>query len=173
MSTSNSKKNVIVKMQRLSAGLRQYLSGQLLNLAGKSIKAEDMAKQLDGYVAQLASNDATKNAWTAQLEVTRVLEDTLDPQITALEKYLQSLYGPSSSTLGNYGLTPQKARTRTVKEKGEAIDKGAATRVARHTLGPRQKAAIHGVVEPETSPPTTSSNPPSPPTSADAIKRNS
>jgi hypothetical protein len=174
MSTkSESKQNVIGRMQRLATGLRQHLSGQLLLLAGKSVKADDLVSQLDGYVAQLAATFASEATWHAQVLATRTMEDSqINPQVSALETYLLSLYGPTSPTLSDFGLTPRKARARTVKSKAEALDKSAATRVARHTLGPRQKASIHGAVPPESSPPAASS-PPSSPTSPDAPKRNS
>ena len=48
-----SKQNVIGKMQRLSAGLRQNLSGQLMVLAGESMKVADLLTEFDAYVAQL------------------------------------------------------------------------------------------------------------------------
>jgi hypothetical protein len=164
---SVAKENVIGRMQRLSSGLRQHLSGQVLLLAGASVKADDLVSELDGYVVQLNSTDASEAAWHAQVATTRTLEDSqINPRVSALETYLESLYGPTSATLTDFGLTPRKSKARTVLSKAQAIAKSAATRVARHTLGPREKASIHGTVPPE-------SNPPTPTPSPDAPKRNS
>jgi hypothetical protein len=144
-----SKQNVIGKMQRLSAGLRQNLSGQVLVLAGKSVKIADLLTEFDDYVAQLNATDVARGAWLTQVEATAVMEDTaVDAHVSLLESYLRTYYGPTSQSLIEYGLTPRKVRERTGAEKVEAAAKSAATRVARHTLGPRQKAGIHGSVPP-------------------------
>ena len=173
-SKKTSKQNTIGKVQKLSAGIRQYLSGKVLTLAGKSVTAEDLLKGLDGYVAQLNSTDAAHASWIAEVQTTAALETgEINPQIEALESYLRSLYGATSQTLVSFGLTPKKAPKRTSAEKAETAAKSAATRVARHTLGPKQKASIHGVVAPPAGESQSPSNPQQPTTSADAIKRNS
>jgi hypothetical protein len=176
-SKKTSKQNTIGKVQKLSAGIRQYLSGKVLTLAGKSVTAEDLLKGLDGYVAQLNSTDAAHASWIAEVQTTAALETgEINPQIEALESYLRSLYGATSQTLVSFGLTPKKAPKRTSAEKAETAAKSAATRVARHTLGPKQKASIHGVVAPpasEPSIPSNVSNPQQPTPNTDAIKRNS
>jgi hypothetical protein len=174
MSKRSSKQNVIGKMQKLSAGMRQYLSGQVLTLAGKPVKVADLLTEFDAYVAQLSSTDVAHGAWLAEVEATEAMENSaVDPHVLALEAYLRSFYGPTSQTLIAFGLTPRKVKERSSAEKAETAEKAAATRVARHTLGPKQKASIHGVVAPPASEPSTPSNPqPASPT-ADAIKRNS
>jgi hypothetical protein len=166
MSTrSTAKQNVIGKLQRLSAGLRKLLGGQTIVLAGKSVKVDDLLKVFDAYIAQLATTDQAHSDWLTQVAVTRAMENgQVNPQVASLEDYLRSFYGPTSQTLTSFGLAPRKARARTAKTNIEAAEKNAATRVARHTLGPRQKAAIHGTEPAETTPPTT----PTP----DAPKRN-
>jgi hypothetical protein len=163
-----SKQNVIGKMQKLSAGMRQYLVGQVLTLAGKPVKVADLLTEFDTYVAQLTATDVARGAWIAQVEATTAMEENaVDAHVSLLENYLRTYYGPSSQTLIAYGLTPRKVRARTVAEKAETAVKSAATRVARHTLGPRQKDAIHGAVEPEPSTPAAA-----PTASPDAAKRN-
>jgi hypothetical protein len=58
------------------------------------------------------------------------------------------LYGARSQTLLDFGITPAKVPVRTAASKVAAAAKGAATRLARHTMGTKQKAAIHGTVAP-------------------------
>ena len=63
-------------------------------------------------------------------------------------------FGSASPSYENLGFAPAKQRkTVTVAEKGVAVEKGHATRVARGTKGPRQKESIHGTV-PATPPAT-------------------
>jgi hypothetical protein len=164
MSKRSSKQDVIGKMQKLSAGMREYLSGQVLTLAGKQVKVADLLTEFDAYVAQLNSTDMARGAWLAQVEATTAMETgAVDAHVSLLEAYLRTFYGPTSQTLIAFGLAPRKVRERTAAEKAETAAKSAATRVARHTLGPKQKASIHGVVQPASTPTAI----------ADAIKRDS
>jgi hypothetical protein len=163
-----SKQNMIGQVQQLSAGIRQYLSGKVLTLAGKTVTAEQLLDGLDRYVAQLNSTDAAHASWIAEVRATEALETTeINPQIDALEHYLRGLFGSTSQTLVSFGLAPKRPPSRTVAEKAETAAKSAATRVARHTLGPRQKASIHGAATPPAAEPTPPATPPAP---ADAIK---
>jgi hypothetical protein len=90
----------------------------------------------------------------------------MDPELAALTSYLEGIYGAQSSILADYGIKPKKPYKRTVKSKVTAAEKDAATRLARDTMGPREKEAIHGTVaaEPEPAPAT-------PPTPPDAPKK--
>jgi hypothetical protein len=45
-------------------------------------------------------------------------------------------------------MAPRQVRKRTGQETVATTQKSAATRTARHTVGPRQKAEIHGTVTP-------------------------
>jgi hypothetical protein len=54
-------------------------------------------------------------------------------------------YASSDHILADFGLAPRKARRElTAVEKLERVARAKATRDARHTVGPRQKAKIHG-----------------------------
>jgi hypothetical protein len=55
--------------------------------------------------------------------------------------------GPTSQTLSQFGFEPRKPRKRTAVAKAAAAQKSRATRAERHTMGPRQKAAIRGTVD--------------------------
>jgi hypothetical protein len=173
MSKRTSKGSAMLKVQKLSAGMRQYLSGQVLTLAGKPVKVADLLTEFDGYIAQLTATDVARGAWLAQVDATTVMEDSaVNTHVSLLESYLRTYYGPTSQTLIAYGLTPRKARDRTGAEMVETAAKSAATRVARHTLGPKQKASIHGVVAPPASEPSSPQQPTASP-NADAPKRSS
>ena len=52
--------------------------------------------------------------------------------------------GQNSSGFALLGFLPRTVKKPTPAVKTVAIAKGAATRVARHTTGPKQKAKIHG-----------------------------
>jgi hypothetical protein len=71
------------------------------------------------------------------------------------------MFSRSPDALADFGLTPRKARKAlTPAELVRKAEKAKATREARHTMGKRQKLAIHGsapVVAVPTAPSPTSS----------------
>ena len=67
-------------------------------------------------------------------------------------------YGNNPAVLAEFGLAARKVGTRSVATKQAAIIQAKATRVARNTMGPRQKEQIKGVVAPA-SPDASVSNP--------------
>ena len=76
--------------------------------------------------------------------------------------YAYAIVGENSTGFASLGFEPHKIGKPSVATKVVAISKGLATRVARHTLGPRRKAKIHGVVAPELfAPPTPAAPEPS------------
>jgi hypothetical protein len=63
-------------------------------------------------------------------------------------------FAGSIDTLADFALKARKPRTPlTPEQKAAAVAKAEATRAARHTMGPKQKAAIKGTV-PATAPAT-------------------
>jgi len=53
-------------------------------------------------------------------------------------------YGDNPAALADFGLPIRKKGVMTPAERIEASEKGKATRAARHTMGPKQKAKITG-----------------------------
>jgi len=93
------------------------------------------------------SMDAAKAKWQDALKSQRNTKATVGPVKKAYQSYLVSLYGNAVETLADFGLTPRKAPApQTAVQKATAAAKRAATRAARHTLGPKQKAGIKGTV---------------------------
>ncbi|MGH7283652.1 MAG: hypothetical protein ACRELY_19165 [Polyangiaceae bacterium] len=73
----------------------------------------------------------------------------------AIKALVISQYGDASPVLAEFGFSPRKVATKTVAEKMLVVEKSLATRAARHTMGSKQKASIHGDVNaPAATPPT-------------------
>jgi hypothetical protein len=56
------------------------------------------------------------------------------------------MFAASPVVLADLGIAQRKPRLRSLPEKALAASKALATRVARHTMGSRAKAAVHGAV---------------------------
>ena len=89
----------------------------------------------------------------------------LRSQMAALVAFVKVTFGNTPDVLADFGLKPNKARTPlTISQKAAASAKRAATRAARHTMGPKQKKDIKGTVAPTE--PEAASSAPAPVTAA-------
>jgi hypothetical protein len=59
---------------------------------------------------------------------------------------VKATFGSSPDVLADFGLAPKARAQVTVEAKAVAAAKRKATRAARHTMGPKQKKGITGVV---------------------------
>ncbi|HTQ09311.1 MAG TPA: hypothetical protein VMI31_04500, partial [Fimbriimonadaceae bacterium] len=62
-----------------------------------------------------------------------------------LQSYVQNLF-TDPNVVAQFGFTPRKTATQDTATKSLAVQKRAATRKARHTMGKNQKAGVHGTV---------------------------
>jgi hypothetical protein len=147
MSRTSSSKALVAEIQQVIAGLQKHYAGQTLVLAQVSVKVADLIKELTAFVAQVGEATATHLTWLAQVKAMDSAADTrINPTLVTLHRFLEGQFGMTSPTLADFGMTPRSPRKRTAQEKVETAQKSAATRTARHTLGPRQKEKIHGAV---------------------------
>ena len=72
---------------------------------------------------------------------------SLRSQMAAFVAYVKATFGSSPDALADFGLKPKKTRTPlTIDQLATAAAKRAATRAARHTMGPKQKKAVKGTI---------------------------
>nr|HEX4314444.1 hypothetical protein [Kofleriaceae bacterium] len=127
------------------AGLSKRFAGQTLTVNSTAYKAEDLVTTLDGYVTQLEGVDAAYSTWKQKLDAWNTVETTkLTPLLSALGRTMQGAFGATNPALGDFGLAPRRRTAPSAETVLTAVEKRQATRVARHTLGRRQRAAIHG-----------------------------
>ena len=135
----------ITLLQLLIAGIGKHLAGVTsITLAGVPYPPPALAKLFQELVDAINAATAARTAAHDALVAERAKSKAVDPVLAALKSYLLSVYS-DAATLADFGLTPRKPRrARTQAEGAATAAKRRATRVARHTLGKRQKAAIHG-----------------------------
>ncbi len=104
----------------------------------------------------LDAADALRKQWTDQVQVARAAGEKADEVYLLLRSALIGQYGKqANATLNDFGMRPPKSTAATTKVKAEAVDKRAATRVARHTMGKVQRKAVTGASVPTPAPVTT------------------
>ena len=80
------------------------------------------------------------------LEADRALEDKTKAFVASLGANLLASFAGNLDTLAKFGLTPRQKPFATPDAKVAAAAKAKATRAARHTMGPKQKATVKGTV---------------------------
>ena len=62
----------------------------------------------------------------------------------ALKGWVVHQFGIGSKEAHDFGFPPPRPPARSVKSKATALERSEATRLARHTMGPRQKEGVKG-----------------------------
>jgi len=111
---------------------------------------------LEGYIATLDAVDTTHATYVAALETAQTDAPAITEFVAALKAALKAALGRKSSALTTVGVKPDKTpETLTPAQEAAKVAKAAATRAARHTMGPKQKARIKGTVPATPTPPAT------------------
>ena len=113
-------------------------------IAGQLLTTKDVVAVVQSRVDACAAAISTKSAWLAALEAEAGRLARTDAFISGVKKCLLVAFDGRSDALADFGLTPRKPRVDSPDMKLAAAAKARATRVARHTMGPRQKKAITG-----------------------------
>jgi hypothetical protein len=151
MSKGN-KTTVTALDQKIIAALGSQLKATTtITLEGEAYKAKDLQQQFQAEVDAASTTQSAKNAWQQAV----LAEEKVATQVTLLRKalraYLIGTYGAKSATVAEFGFAPKEA-TVDVATKALAIEKRAATRAARGTMGAKQKKGIKGTVPAASSP---------------------
>jgi hypothetical protein len=147
LNVSKQKVTVTTGYEALITGINTLLPGvDPFVIASATMSRADLLAKLQG---RLDAANATKAALLAHrqaVEAERASDAVVRPLRAQLKVYLQGRFGKTNTQLQSFGFTPNKVPLKTVLAKATGVAKAAATRVARHTLGKKQKAAIHGAV---------------------------
>jgi hypothetical protein len=114
-------------------------------LAGKKYTRTEVVALLQRRVDGVNAVMAAKASWqVARGQDGEVNAETADA-VLALRQTLLAMFGKSPDVLAALGLSPRRARKAlTGQEIVQKAERAKATRQARHTLGTRQRQAIHG-----------------------------
>ena len=136
------------------ARLRSYVGGiqkYLLNVASLTLATQQIAPSalvtriqhcIDTFDAIVPAKAAYHDAvLAAQQEYAQLV-----PLLSALRSYVIALYKGATGTLADFGIVVPQRQKPTVATKAVAVARILATRTARHTMGKRQKAKVHGSV---------------------------
>jgi hypothetical protein len=134
--------------QRLLAGTREHLANTgTLVFGGESHTPAEIEASLQTIVDLRAAVKEAKAAAMAKLATEGTRVPPLHSQMSAYVAFVKARFGNAPDVLADFGLKPRKAQTPlSVDQLAAAAAKRAATRVARHTMGARQKKRVKGTV---------------------------
>jgi hypothetical protein len=119
-----------------------------------TVKTADVIATLQERIDAANAVEPPRAAWRMAVQTDRDLRAKSDPTISGVRQALLLMFGGSIDTLAVFGLEPRKTPTPVPPvDKVVAVQKALATRKARNTMGPKQKAKIKGTV-PTTAPAT-------------------
>jgi hypothetical protein len=141
------KGQVAATTKQLIVGATKHLAaGTTVSFAGSSYTPDQVAQKLQALVDLRTNVDAAK----ATVRENLALEAAQAPALTAFSRqfraYVKATFVTSPSVLADFGITLKQRGPMTVEEKTAAVAKRAATRAARHTMGPKQKLGVKGDV---------------------------
>jgi hypothetical protein len=157
------------ELHDLSHGLSTSPPGGATSLivGGKSALVADLVTELDGYVAAYQAVEKAEEEYRVALAARTKIETQARDRRKLIRAAIKGAMGGDNQTLGRYGMSPDKPhQALTVEERTHQVAQAKATRIARHTMGKKQKLAIKGELPP--APLATPATPATPTTSTTA-----
>jgi hypothetical protein len=151
------KGEVAGRAKQLIAGAEKLLTGTTA-LVGTTFTPAEVTSKLQAIVDLRADVENAQATVRAKLAAEAAEMPALRVFMSAFVSHVKAAHGTSPEALAAFGIHPKARAPLTVEAQAAAIAKRAATRAARHTMGPKQKKGIKGdvtgvVVTPITAPP--------------------
>ena len=161
----NNRLSVIAADQALIDGLNKHASTvPTVGINGAFVPAKDIVATLQSRVDSARNAQTARATWLSAVKADTDLRDKTKTTVSGLKAAMLVLFAGQIDVLGDFGLSPRKPRVVTPEVQVAAAAKAKATRAARHTMGKKQKAVIHGTVPATISVPTGSASAPTTPT---------
>jgi hypothetical protein len=168
---NGTKLSVEASYQALVAGmLASYGPTATFTIRGVTYSRDQLVQRFQQRIAAAEQTKSSKNAWHADVQSERQVDIDVRLFREGMRSHLEATLGKDSANLRDYGFSPRKPRTKTVKVKAQALAKAAATRAARQTMGKKQRKAIKAPPAPQ---PTAAPPNAAPPPAAAASANNS
>jgi hypothetical protein len=129
----------------LLAGLLKHAQAvPSLLIAGVWISNGDMVARLQARLDTAGAVQSTRATWIAAVQEERAERARTRRFVSNLRQVLLVAFDEQVDALADFGLTTRRQHARTPDENLGVTTKSRATRAARHTMGPKQRAAIRG-----------------------------
>ncbi len=156
-SSKTSKSSRASRINAMAAGIQKHFSNlAALQLGNASYTPAALVTLLQSDITLSNKATASRAQLTTDVQAAKASHATVDPLLRFLHAFVVGQFGDGQSSatiLADFGLSPRKVPVKSADAKAKAAAQSKATRVARGTLGPKEKSKVKGVVPAE--PPTT------------------
>jgi hypothetical protein len=132
-------------LQKLIDGLNKHqaaFGGFMVN--GAQVTTPQVVSKLGEIIATGLAVETTHASWQAAVKADLAERVNTAAFLSGVRQAILVAFHGQVDVLADFGLTQRKPRVLTPQQKQAAAAKAKATRAARHTMGPKQKAAITG-----------------------------
>jgi hypothetical protein len=143
--------------RKIIAGSAKHITKSIV-LGGETQSAKTIGSAMNDVISADDACDALRSKLQAATKVAQATRAKAAVLTGSLKTYVVAHFGENSPVLADFGFAPRKVGQKTVAQKLQSVEKQLATRAARHTMGSRQKAAIHGSITQTPSPAAVVSN---------------
>ena len=165
MSNQPDKPTTQARCSKAMAGVaRHFANVATVNLHGVAWKPADIDATLKAAIDSANTVDPAKASWQLAVNKGSASKAKALALLAALKAYLIATNGSGAvDLLADFGFVPPKPRKVAAKTKAAAVDKTAATRALRHTMGSKQKKQVKATTAtPSPQPATTAATQPAP-----------
>ncbi len=128
--------SIIDQLPKLLPSVSVLVDGTMMTQA-------QMVALFKAHLIAMAATDATRNQLKDDVAAEQKTYAQVKAALASLRAYAVSMLGSQSAAFATLGFTAKKRAVLSAAEKAAAAVKGAATRVVRHTMGSKQKKAVH------------------------------
>jgi hypothetical protein len=140
------------KNQLILKGIHEELpSTSTLPLAGEAYTPQTLADFVQSHIDLGNNVDIARAAWLDEVKAYEAMSKKMRVVSSDLRNHVMATFGRDTPKLATFGFAPFKVPVLTSEQRALATAKAQATRKARGTMGPKQKAKIKGALE--TAPP--------------------
>jgi len=155
MRKTKSKAGQAARDQGLISGFPKRLATAQILVDGTTYTATSAVALLQTRVTAAAQLASAKAGYLAAAKAADAVENATAATVSGLVEAVYVAFGDDPAALSDFNLPVRKKGVMTPAQRLEASAKAKATRVARHTMGPKQKLAITGTAAPAAAAPAT------------------
>lgn len=139
------KANLLNLVRQAIAGIQKhYANAPALSLDGTSVPTTEVLATLQGAVTAIDGATVAETAFHQAVAAQHAAVVKAEATLSGLQTLVDAQFGTKGRP--DFGFPVTTRKTPDEATKAQAVAKRAATRAARGTKGPRQKAAIKGQV---------------------------
>jgi hypothetical protein len=156
---TNKNKTVRTNSNRKIVGaIKEHLT-EPVTLLGVKYTPAKLAKVFQEGIEVADATDRATKAWHAAVATEKKSTEDISNVQLLLRNHVTALFGEASTEFADFGFAPKKVTEADAQTKAVAVVKRAATRVARHTMGKREKKKVTGENTPVAADPTAVATP--------------